>query len=409
MVIGVIAGRSLFAEPRDPVRANEPRITLDLAGPTLKGLFDQLIKQGGLSCVFEESVQTQLGHILPTFSIRDLPVTKAFEILAQATNLAAVPVDSNTWLIVPKGRLQEYSMGAHWVMRLTYADAVKLQAALQQTVPTIRLVADEVRNQLLAFGSPTQLEELKSLITSLDRRNPQVVFELHVAELTWQKNRQIGVELNDYQISSLKVLPPGAFSHLGYADFPALFKYLQTVSDVKLLANPRIQVVDRVKATINLVNKVSFATTRTSIAAGTPQTGAVPTTVTTQEIGYADIGIKLTVTPTIQTPKEVVVELEVESTSLGKTNPLTLIPDIGSRKATTSLRLMSGEFTVLGGLKQEEERYVQKGIPFLMDIPLLGALFTSHTAEKVKSEIVISLKPTILWGDGDIQVPAPAK
>ena len=81
-------------------------------------------------------------------------------------------------------------------------------------------------------------------------------------------------------------------------------------------------------------------------------------------------------------------------------------PEIGSRIINSSIKLNDDYTAVLGGLIKEEERLTKSGIPFLMDIPLLGLLFGREDTETVSTEIRIGIKPKIIFS-GDKLPPMP--
>jgi general secretion pathway protein D len=78
---------------------------------------------------------------------------------------------------------------------------------------------------------------------------------------------------------------------------------------------------------------------------------------------------------------------------------------IGTRSASTSLRLKDGETQILGGLIQDEERDAANKIPGLGQLPVLGRLFSNHNGDHKKTEIVLQITPHIirpqLAADGD--------
>ena len=74
----------------------------------------------------------------------------------------------------------------------------------------------------------------------------------------------------------------------------------------------------------------------------------------------------------------------------------TVAYQIGTRTATSVLRLKDGENQLLAGLISDEDRRTASKLPFLGDIPLLGRLFGSHSDEGIKTEIVLSITPRIL-------------
>ncbi|TNY10621.1 type II secretion system protein GspD, partial [Escherichia coli] len=118
-------------------------------------------------------------------------------------------------------------------------------------------------------------------------------------------------------------------------------------------------------------------------------------------VTYIDVGIKLEVEPTVQLDNEVVMKVSLEVSSLGAKETSggpqpTSAYRIGTRNASTSLRLRDGETQVLAGLINDEDRKFVNGVPFISEAPLLGRLFGQHNDTRKKSEIVLLITPRVL-------------
>jgi len=130
----------------------------------------------------------------------------------------------------------------------------------------------------------------------------------------------------------------------------------------------------------------------------TTPTGAVTTTQTNVE--YRDLGLKMTLTPTVHLNGEVTVELNFEISAAGA--PIAgisggeLLPPVNTRNLDTFIKVKNGETRLLGGLFQDVEAASNSKIPFLADIPWLGRLFTSGNQERRRTDVLISLTPRIV-------------
>jgi general secretion pathway protein D len=162
----------------------------------------------------------------------------------------------------------------------------------------------------------------------------------------------------------------------------------KTDGDVNLLANPRIRVKNREKAKVHVGDKVPVITSNVT-----------STGVTSESVSYLEVGLKLDVEPQVYLEGEVGIKVGLEVSNIVqqvKTATGTLTYQLGSRNATTTLRLKDGETQVLAGLISDEDRSSASKVPGLGDIPLLGRLFSSHRDENNKSEIVLLITPHIL-------------
>jgi general secretion pathway protein D len=136
------------------------------------------------------------------------------------------------------------------------------------------------------------------------------------------------------------------------------------------------------------------------VFASTPATANVVGTTT---VTYLDVGIKLEVEPTVQLDNEVTMKVNLEvstqtGTVLGPAGSVGY--QVGTRQATTSLRLRDGETQVLAGLIKDDDTKAVNGLPLLADLPLAGRLFGVHKDERVKSEVVLLITPRVLRNIG---------
>ncbi|MGE5850795.1 MAG: type II secretion system protein GspD, partial [Candidatus Methylomirabilota bacterium] len=127
-------------------------------------------------------------------------------------------------------------------------------------------------------------------------------------------------------------------------------------------------------------------------------TGAI--TTTEQRVEYRDLGLKLTLTPTIHLNGEVTVELNFEISNLGP--PIAgvpnsaLIPPVNTRNLDTFIKVKNGETRLLGGLLSTEDSSANSRIPGLSDIPILGRIFVSGDQTQRRTDVLISITPRLV-------------
>jgi len=116
-------------------------------------------------------------------------------------------------------------------------------------------------------------------------------------------------------------------------------------------------------------------------------------------VTYVDVGLKLDVEPTIYLDNEVAIKVGLEVSNIisqVQTKSGTLAYQIGTRTASTVLRLKDGENQVLAGLINDEDRRSANKVPGLGEVPVLGRLFGSQADDSAKTEIVLSITPRVL-------------
>jgi type II secretory pathway component GspD/PulD (secretin) len=197
--------------------------------------------------------------------------------------------------------------------------------------------------------------------------------------------------------SSTKTLP--GEMHVGMInnkqDFDVLIKYLQTLGRTQILSNPKLAVINNQEARIHVGEKQAYMTTTTT-------TGTGGITTIAEEVTFVDVGIQISVTPTINDDGYVTMKIKPEVSSVVST--LTTpsgnkIPIIDSSMAETTVMIKDGVTIVLGGLRKEEKVSSSEQVPILGKIPLLGFFFRSGRNSTERTELLVMITPHIVSGD----------
>jgi general secretion pathway protein D len=166
----------------------------------------------------------------------------------------------------------------------------------------------------------------------------------------------------------------------------------RTLTSGNILASPRIRARNHEKAKILIGQRVPVITNTV-----TPTTSAP---VVTGSVQYVDVGLSLDVEPTVYMDNDVAIKVNLEVSTIIKEVTAgqsgTLAYQIGTRNASTLLRLKDGETQILAGLINDAERTTSDRIPGLGDMPLIGRLFGSKKNDGEKTEIVLSITPRII-------------
>jgi general secretion pathway protein D len=161
--------------------------------------------------------------------------------------------------------------------------------------------------------------------------------------------------------------------------------------DAKLLANPRVLVLDNEKASIKIISEIPYQELTESALGGSIGTTA-----------FREVGVELEVTPHLTRedivrlrlkPKFSVVTGEVTVAGVGVSYPQ---PVVDRREADTTLLIRNGQTVVLGGLRKKEVTKQINKVPLLGDLPLVGLLFRFTGEDTVTSELVVFITPRIV-------------
>ena len=175
--------------------------------------------------------------------------------------------------------------------------------------------------------------------------------------------------------------------------FEVLIKFLRTIGDTKVLSNPKLAVVNNEEAKIHVGEREAYVTTTTT-------TGQA-TSATAESVTFVDVGIQLSVTPTINEDGFVTMKIKPEVSSVARsliTPSGNAIPIIDTSEAETTVMVKDGKTIIIAGLRKDEQNDTNQRVPFLGDIPLIGRLFQNVVTSKKRTELLVLLTPHIIDG-----------
>lgn len=338
--------------------------------------------------------------------------------------------------------------GSIQVIRLAHSDATELAEILKNLVnqdsagaekgssPSgpISIQADAALNALVIRANPTDMMELREIISHLDVRRLQVLIEAAIVEVTADFSRQLGTELAvaDLSGSTLPIgltAPSGTLASIlqsqvtgtvpdlslgdspliaggkinaGGTSFAMILRALASNNDVNLLSTPSITTMDNEQAKIVVGQNVPFRT-------GSTVTGSQGATNPFTTIQREDVGLTLEVTPHIHDGSLIRLEINQEVSevdqqslsSIGADGSADLITD--KRTIQTTVLVDDREVIILGGLIRDKTQNVNTRVPLLGSIPLLGHLFKSTSKTQEKLNLLVFLRPTVLTNRTDVK------
>ncbi len=301
----------------------------------------------------------------------------------------------------------------------------------------IKITADSATNSLIIIASPQDYEILKEVIDKLDIPRRQVYVEAMIVEMLLRKSREIGLEFRSTDVTPESLSEPGlkfgggtnlgagidaasvsppvgffglsglavaafegviTFGGQSFLNIAAFFRALQTDTDVNVLSTPNLLAMDNEEAEITVGSNVPFPTGQQIGTAG----------ITTSSIQREDVGIKLKITPQINESDFVRMSIAIEISEVSESPVEGLDPNIvglttSKRAAQTVVVVKDRQTVVIGGLIKDAVNDVEKKVPILGDIPIIGWLFrfTKHRVEKIN--LLIFLTPYIIHGSEDME------
>ena len=343
--------------------------------------------------------------------------------------------------------VEETATNAAQVLQLNHADAETLAPLLDKLVnqgaidetgtgPVANILADKTLNALIIRANPTTLNEILATVAQLDVRRAQVLIEAAVVEVSVNTVDTAGVELvvGDAGASTVPVLsttlngiignlltrlgenssvtvdplaiasgftsPTIALARINASGIGlgAIVTALATDTQSNLLSNPSVLTLDNEEATNISGQQIPFRTgsfTTTTDGASNPF----------QTINRENVGVELKVTPHVHDnlSMRLAVSLEVGNVAntaegggpqVGNSGFADIVTN--TRSLETTVLADDGQIILLGGLIQDDYRDIERRVPGLSRVPLLGRAFRSRRETLVKRHLLMFLRPTVL-------------
>jgi general secretion pathway protein D len=273
------------------------------------------------------------------------------------------------------------------------------------------IVVDKIRNALLYQGDIKVWARMLPILKSMDKPAKQVLVEVTIAEVILSDQESFGLQWNLLQ----NAINLGGSSYSARTAFDvgvggqgltyslintlgqtkAILNALQNKSKVNILSTPHIMVKSGESASISSGDDVPVLSSR-SVASEAGLSGGTSNFL--EQVQYRSTGINLTVSPVVYAGNQI--DLDISQTvsralpdasgNVGRS------PTIYNRSIQTKLTLTDGGSVLLGGLVETNNKRDVTGIPFLMDIPILGSLFKTDGYTTERKELLILIVPYVI-------------
>jgi general secretion pathway protein D len=305
---------------------------------------------------------------------------------------------------------------------------VKGKVAVSVANQPFNIQADESTNALVITAAPAVFRSLESVIRRLDIRRAQVLVEAIIAEVSSDRAAELGVEwlfdgsggdnpvgaINFGTITGVAAgaaaggalgaassIGPGAtlgFGRFGSNsfNFAGLVRALESTGTTNVLSTPNLVTMDNEEAEIFVGEELSIPTGSFTSTGSTTSTVNPFTTFERKQLG-----IRLKVKPSINEGDSIRLDIEqsVDGISAGAAGEGNIVTS--ERSIKTTVVVDDGKVLVLGGLIKDDLLETTSKVPLLGDLPLLGVLFRSKTVRKIKTNLMVFLRPTILRTKND--------
>ena len=315
------------------------------------------------------------------------------------------------------------------VLPLNYATAADMVEDLRAVLSKRGTIeVDERANQLIIKDDNASLAAIRELVRHLDKETPQVLIEARIVEANTSFTKAMGIQwggeldastrtgystglffpnnvglagglTNDGQATA-QFYQPGQDNLLvdlgadssraavsfnlgsipGLIDLDARLSAMESDGSGKVISSPRVLTLDNTQASVSQGQRIPFLSTS---AGGT-------------NVQFITAKLDLTVTPHITTDGQVFLDVVVTNNRADFSVLVQGNPSIQIKEISTSLLIMDGETTVIGGVFATEESGSQTRVPGLHKIPLLGLMFKNSTYAQSRNELLVFITPQVV-------------
>ena len=376
-------------------------VTLQFRDSNLRLVFEALARTTGLNVVLDRDVKSDLKT---TIFVKDASVEDAVDLILLQNQLEKKVLNGSTLFVYPStpAKQKEYQDLIVRTFQISSGDPKHIQSVLKTMLKIKDVLIDERNGTLVLRDTAEAIAVATKVIAAHDVAEPEVMLEVEVLEISRDRLSNIGVKFPE----GLSLGTPGDTNGqltvgalrnitgnnllVNKLDLGLNFKLQDT--EANLLSSPRLRARNKEKARVLIGDRVPIITnTVTPVTTG----GAV----VTGSVQYQEVGLKFEFEPQVYSDKEVGIRVSLEVSSITReiAGPSgSLAYQIGTRTASTALRLRDGETQVLAGLISDDERDSAAKLPGLGHLPMVGKLFGNNTGSGSKKEIVLSITPRII-------------
>ncbi len=421
----------LVAAPNQPQRAEAAPIdplVMQFRETDLRDALHALARQMNLNVLMSSNVQ---GTV--TASLNGLPPDDAFSAVIAAHGLAMHRQGDIVYVGTPadiQSMLKNKDVVATRIYRPNYVTAEEIKALVEpiltpetgkvtlSTAAEIGIAPDPTKaggnayagvDIVLVRDYETVLQQIDHIVQEVDVRPAQVAIEAMIVSVNLDDKDQFGVSFellrNKGQIRLGWGLPPNDLEKISFdgglkvayldASVSSFITALESIGDTNVIASPRLLVLNKHRAEILIGKELGYVST------------TITETSASQTVDFLKVGAQLVIRPFISNDGLIRMEVhpELSTGSVQITNNFT-VPNKDTTQVTTNIMVPDGVTVIIGGLMREDLQTTSSQLPFLGNLPLVGAAFRNKTETTTKQEIIVLITPHIM---GDYQLAAEGK
>ncbi|MRR53554.1 MAG: type IV pilus secretin family protein [Deltaproteobacteria bacterium] len=397
------------------------RVTLEFADADIRKIFQLIAEVSNLNILVGDDVSGTIS-----IKLVNVPWDQALDVILETKGLGMKRA-GNIVLIKPKEKIvsladEELAATRAYertlelrtrIFDINFASVTDVAGQFQSFKSERGTISvDNRTNRVIVTDVEPAIEKMANLLKALDIPEKQVLIEARIVEASSSFAQDLGIQWGIHYrdasastlgINSLNTGFGGIVTNVASAtglpaasaaggalglSFGKLTSNIQVDlrlsaaaenGQVKIISTPKVVTLNNKSAKISQGQMIPYSTVS---AEGT-------------KTEFVEAALTLEVTPHITADGNVSMKIKATNNSAGSA-ATGVAPPINKKEATTELLVQSGETTVIGGIYVDTETNTDSGVPFLMDIPILGWLFKSNNQQKTKSELLIFITPKIV-------------
>ena len=374
--------------------ASRDPISVQFTDVSLRDILNFVGVATGINVTYDQQFQDRRY----TASLRDVTIEEALNQILTANQLFYKMLNDRSIIVAPdtSPKRAQYKEQVIRIFYISHADAEELTSTINSVVRVPQMAVQPMvsfsrtANTITVRGTTSVVAIIERLIGANDKPRAEVVVDVEILEVNRFRAKQFGLNLSQYALGGVfspEVAPPNDSTSpeevsspspfnlntisqgISTADFyaavpAAVVRFLESDSQTRLIAKPQLRGSEGQLLTLNLGDEIPVPSTVFGAAAP----GGV-SSIPISSFNYRPVGVIVEMTPRVTYEGEIVLDLSVESSTLGQSINVAgqSLPTFGSRKVVTRLRLRDGESNLLAGLLREEERRSLRGFPGFFD------------------------------------------
>jgi type IV pilus assembly protein PilQ len=393
------------------------RIYVDHNDVSISTVIRQLAEQADVDIIVSPKV---VGNV--TVTLTDVPLEEALNNILTVHGCTYVVSDNVLRVITSEEMVAKTEPMLTKTFEIGYIDAKQVVEALDKFKSARGSVSYiQGTSHVIVTDSESKIREISTLLNKIDRVTPQVLVEARIYDITSRDKLDLGVQweagrntTHPFGSTAVGVNPTdgprnpfatsgfsaptaktatgtSAFLRVGtlneHVDVDALLRAEKEITNAKLLANPRIMVLDNETALFDIVTEHPYV--ERTISEGS----------ITETINFKEVGVKLQVTPHVTRNGMVRLHIMPEFGVFVERVTLTTsdVPVVDTRKVDTIALIEDGQTVVLGGMRKKDVSKEVNKVPLLGDVPILGFLFRFEGEDTAVTELVVFITPKIMY------------